>query len=199
MQTANTTIGTKPPYYGNVAVAAFLGDTTQTPVSVAHVPLAQAWEAAYAAYVAGTGRLARVLILNMNAYNTTANGTGLGAAGPDPPPARIARTYSFGVDGAAAEGASVLVRRLSANGSDAITGITWDGWSYNYELDRGRPVRLRNVTAGEYVTVGAGGLVSVTVPDSSAVLLDFGTPVVVVPGNGTSGARRRHNILGWSV
>lgn len=66
------------------------------------------------------------------------------------------------------------MRRLLANGSDAITGITWDGWSYNYELDEGRPVRLGNVTVGERVVVEEGGVVRVGVVDASAVLLDFG-------------------------
>ncbi|KAL1998863.1 hypothetical protein VTN02DRAFT_5464 [Thermoascus thermophilus] len=43
------------------------------------------------------------------------------------------------------------VQRLLANGRHAITGITRDGWSYNYELDGGKPVRLDNVTVGETV------------------------------------------------
>ena len=60
-----------------------------------------------------------------------------------------------------------------ANGSDAITGITFDGYSYNYELDAGRPVLLRNVTRGETAIV-KNGLVKVDVPASSAVILDFG-------------------------
>jgi hypothetical protein len=59
-----------------------------------------------------------------------------------------------------------------ANGSDAITGITFDAWSYNYELAQGKPVRLGNVTYGE-ATVVKDGVVAVDVPDSSAALLTF--------------------------
>ena len=60
-----------------------------------------------------------------------------------------------------------------ANGSDAITGITFDGWSYNYELQEGRPVRLGNVTVGERVVVEEGGVVTVKVADASGVVLDI--------------------------
>ena len=86
---------------------------------------------------------------------------------------RPSKNYTFDL-GAAAAGKTAFVRRLWANGSDAITGITWDGWSYNFELDEGRPVRLRNVTVGERVKVAGDGSVSVSVPDSTAVILDFG-------------------------
>lgn len=113
----------------------------------------------------------------MNGYNTTVDGTGLGVS-PNITQ-RIAREYTFDVAGGGLQpGDRVAVQRLSANGSDAITGISWDGWSYNYELDRGRPVRLSNVTTGEYVTVDANGTILVSVPDSSAAVLNF-------VGNGT--------------
>lgn len=177
IQTANASIGTKAPYYGSIAVAAFLGNTTQTPVSVANIPLANDTEASYAAYSADGGELLRALVINMNAYNTTVNGTGLGTS-PDIP-TRVSRTYTFDVSGGNLEaGDRVAVQRLYANGSDAITGITWDGWSYNYELDNGKPVRLDNVTVGEYVVVDEDGTVKVSVPDSSAALLSL-------TGNGT--------------
>ncbi|KAI0456376.1 glycoside hydrolase family 79 protein [Xylaria acuta] len=172
--------GTKAPYYGNVAVAAFLGNLRIEPVRVAHLDLRRSGngtteetevgvrDAAYAAYV--DNALARIMVVNMRAYNHTLGGAGdLGAPNPAP---RGVRTYRFGVDGFA-DGREALVRRLHANGSDAVTGITWDGVSYNYELDLGRPVRLRNVTTGERVPV-RNGAVEVAVPDSQAVVLDFG-------------------------
>ncbi|KAI8626781.1 glycoside hydrolase family 79 protein [Xylariaceae sp. FL1651] len=178
-------IGTKAPYYGNVAVAAFLGNLRVEPVRIAHLDLAHTGsssngtqdadgqagvqEAAYAAYVDNT--LARIMVLNLRAYNYTLNGTG-DLSAPNPAP-RPVRTYSFGLDSSAfADGAQVAVRRLLANGSDAITGISWDGVSYNYELDLGRPVRLPNVTTGETVQV-RNGAVEVGVADSQAVVLDF--------------------------
>ncbi|KAI0006289.1 glycoside hydrolase family 79 protein [Xylariaceae sp. FL0662B] len=153
---------TKPPYYGNVAVAAFLGRAR--PLSVAHLSLSlngtDDREAAYAAYV--DNALRRIMVVNMRAYNYT--------TGEVPP--RPVRTYAFAVNGGG-PGTEARVRRLYANGSDATAGVSWDGWSYDYELDRGRPVRLDHVATGEVVPV-VDGVVEVRVPDSQAVLLEFG-------------------------
>ncbi|KAK5630626.1 hypothetical protein RRF57_006341 [Xylaria bambusicola] len=178
--TGLTVAGTKAPYYGNIAVAAFLGNLRIEPVQIAHLDLAASEpnatdadvgvrDSAYAAYV--DNMLTRIMVINMRAYNYTLNGTG-DLDTPNPVP-RKTRTYTFGVEGFQ-DGREVVVRRLYANGSDAITGITWDGLSYNYELDLGKPVRLRNVTTGEKVEV-KDGAVEVAVPDSQAVVLDFDT------------------------
>ncbi|KAI1342906.1 glycoside hydrolase family 79 protein [Xylariaceae sp. FL0016] len=156
---------TKPPYYGSVAVAAFLGDAAAA-ARVANLPLADgAREAAYAAYV--DGALARLMVVNLRPYNYSMNGTGVGL-NEEPRPVR---TYSFDVG--LGNGTGALVRRLVANGSDAVAGITWDGVSYDYELAMGKPVRLGNVTVGERVNV-SDGVVEVGVADSQAVMLDFG-------------------------
>lgn len=135
-------------------------------ISVAHISLPTPRAAAYAAYHNST--LARLLVLNLEAHNSTVNGTG---GIPDPTaPARPLFRYAFAVPGLHG---SARVQRLFANGSDAISGITWDGWSYNQELADGRPVRLRNVTVGERVEVREG-VVEVEVPASQAVLVSFG-------------------------
>ena len=70
-------------------------------------------------------------------------------------------------------GTNVSLQRLSANGSDAVTGITFDGYSYNYELENGVPVLLSNVTRGETVAVGDDGTVVVEVLASSAVIVNL--------------------------
>lgn len=62
---------------------------------------------------------------------------------------------------------------LMAGGSDAITGITFDGYSYAAELANGLPVRLSNVTQGSQMITGKIGELVVEVPDSSAVFIDF--------------------------
>ncbi|KAI8959681.1 glycoside hydrolase family 79 protein [Daldinia sp. FL1419] len=174
--TSKSPIGTKPPYYGNIATSFFLGPPGTL---IASLPFSSNTNAstdtdvAYAAY-SPAGALSRILVLNLRAYNYTLDGTGGGALNPEK---RGETTYRFtgvgaGVGSEKREG-EVLVRRLHANGSDAVTGITWDGWSYNYELDHGKPVRLENVTVGDKVGV-VDGAVEVRVPDSEAVILDFG-------------------------
>lgn len=164
IETDLATLGTKAPYYGNIAVASFLGNLKKGNVSVANLPLTNSYEAAYAAYV--DAKLARVAIINMRQYNYTVNGTS-SILNPVPRPQL---SYDFQVP----QGCSskVGIQRLWANGSDAVTGITFDGYSYNYELRMGKPVRLRNVTVGESSGV-QGGVVSISVPDSSAVILNF--------------------------
>ncbi|KAH7326988.1 glycoside hydrolase family 79 protein [Rhexocercosporidium sp. MPI-PUGE-AT-0058] len=163
--TKKTSIGTKPPYYGQVVAAAVIGELGRGEVKILNLPLQGELEAAYAAFV--DGRLEKIAVLNMKSYNYTVNGT----SSVQNPEKRGAKTYSFQVpsyyDG------TVGVRRLLANGSDAITGVTWDGWSYNWELKKGVPVRLGNVTVGESVQ-SRKGLVSIEVLDSSAAVLEFG-------------------------
>ena len=170
INTGKATIGTKPPYYGNIAVAAMVspGDKhggAHANVSIHNIPLPRIFEAAYATYANGT--LARIAVINMFEYNYTT--TNSSAPGPRP-----SSRYSFSVPGAVNGTArAVKLQRLMANGSDAISGVTFDGYSYNYELDEGRPVRLWNVTRGETVRINTDGLVSVDVPDSSAAILSF--------------------------
>lgn len=167
-------MGTKAPYYGSIAVAAMLRNSVKRPVSISSIPLSSDQEAAYSAhYTPGAGRpgkLARIMVLNMRGYNTTVDGAGLEPL-PDPEK-RPSKQYSFNVSQSAQDGQKVIVQRLVANGSDAITGMTFDSWSYNFELDHGKPVRLDNVTFGETAVV-ADGAVTVDLPDSSAALLTF--------------------------
>src|SRR5436305_15004677 len=102
----------------------------------------------------------------MRQYNYTVNGTS-SVINPVPRPSL---SYEFQVPQGL--NAKVKIQQLWANGSDAITGITFDGYSYNCELNHGKPVRLRNVTVGEAAEV-KNGIVGVTVPDSFAVILNF--------------------------
>ncbi|RAH44126.1 glycosyl hydrolase family 79 C-terminal domain-containing protein [Aspergillus brunneoviolaceus CBS 621.78] len=166
VNTNRTTIGTKAPYYGNVMVAAMLhgGEGGEKDdVQIANLPLKRDTEAAYAAYV--NGGLARIAVINLVEFNYTGSTTTGSSQRPN-------ASYVFQVPSSAA-GTTVSVQRLIANGSDAITGITWDGLSYNYELNNGKPVRLANITAGETVSVSRDGTVSIEVPYSSAALLTW--------------------------
>ncbi|OCL03668.1 glycoside hydrolase family 79 protein [Glonium stellatum] len=159
VDTPTTTKGTKPPFYGNIAVAAALGDLTVDKVQVEHLPLPDNTEAAYAIYA--NNSLARVMVINMAEYNYS-------AATVD---SRPDVTYNFTVPTSCA-GVGV-VQRLIANGSDAITGVTFNGRSYNYELDLGKPRLLGNVTKDDITWVGEDGIFAVKVPYSSAALVQL--------------------------
>ena len=167
-----TTIGTKAPYYGSIAVAAILGNVSARDTRVANLPLQQTDEAAYAVYGPGNAGVvpSRIAVINMLQYNYTALANGTGLAYPAPRPER---TYTFQLPPALCAGTTTAVRRLNANGSDAVTGITWDGYSYNWELEQGRPVLLSNVTRDEVLAIAGDGSASVSVPASGVAVLDL--------------------------
>ena len=166
-----TTIGTKPPFYGQVGAAAAIGDLSNADAPVTVEPLAlpapSDFDSAYAIYSAQ--QLVRLAAVNLREYNYSESSGG--APLPDPGP-RGSQNYTFQLPtGIGLEGKNVGVQRLMANGSDAITGVSFDGVSFNYELDQGRPVKLDNVTTGEIAPVSDSGIVTVQVPDSSAIVL----------------------------
>ncbi|KAF2769923.1 hypothetical protein EJ03DRAFT_292377 [Teratosphaeria nubilosa] len=160
-----TSKGTKAPYYASLTVAAFLGNLRDSTPSIVNLPLPSEQESAYAAYVGG--ELARLIIVNLQGYNASDyNSEYINNY------ARPVEQYTFQLPSSVV--GSVNLRRLMANGSDAITGVTFDGYSYNYELGNGLPVLLQNVTRGETAHVGQNGMLKVGVPRSSAVIVDFG-------------------------
>jgi hypothetical protein len=162
-----TMIGTKAPYYGNIAVAAFLGDLTNPAdrPQVVNLPLNSEFSAGYASYV--HGELSKIMLINLHEFNATAGNNYTDKSikrGTKQFCLRIPKSCSSKV---------VNLQRLMANGSDAISGITFDGYSYNYELANGLPVLLPNVTRGESMKSNNSGDLSINVLDSSAVLLSF--------------------------
>lgn len=115
----------------------------------------------YTAHINDT--LSRILIVDLHTYNTTANNYTTGFARP-----MVEHEFMLPKGCKGGE-----VHRLMANGSDAVTGITWDGKSYAYELDNGKGVRLSNVTYGETIEVDRKGSVKVQVPWSSAAIVSL--------------------------
>jgi hypothetical protein len=172
VQTNKTTIGTKAPYYGNVMVAAMLKrDKDTDDVRVVNLPLSEETEAAYAAYV--NGNLARIAVVNLQEYNYTTLDSDSDSLSDSPSDStqRPVAKYSFQIPATPAKPLSV--QRLMANGSDSITGITWDGWSYNYELQGGEPVRQSNATIGETLSVSKKGVIEIMVPYSSGAIINL--------------------------
>jgi hypothetical protein len=167
VSTNRTSIGTKAPYYGNIAVAAFLGDLTEAThrPQVVNIDLDDQLKAAYATYV--HGELTKIMLINLNDHNSTAENNYTVPSSP-----RGIEKFSLQMP-KGCKGRTVKLQRLMANGSDAVTGATFDGYSYNYELQNGEPVLLNNVTRGESVRVDRRANLDVEVPDSSAVLISF--------------------------
>jgi hypothetical protein len=167
VSTNRTSIGTKAPYYGNIAVAAFLGNLTRAAhrPKVVNIDLDDEFKAAYASYV--DGQLAKIMLINLHDHNTTVENNYT-----DPSIQRGVEKFTFQVP-QGCRGKPAALQRLMANGSDAVTGATFDGYSFNYELDNGKPVLLKNITRGETARADRWGKMSVAVPDSSAVLVSF--------------------------
>jgi hypothetical protein len=169
VETDKTTIGTKAPYYGNLATAAVLGTLGNDEVQVVGLEYDEdgGTESAYGIYHGGD--LAKVVVLNMAEYNFTKSGNAMDEELNTKK--RGSHNFSIKVPESFND-RSATVRRLEAPGADSITGITWDGYTFNYEVDNGVGRRLENVTYGETIVI-ADAKVTVRIPHSSAVVLEF--------------------------
>lgn len=119
----------------------------------------------YAAYEMGV--LRRVMLVNLQAWNVTM------AANPSSSvkAARPLAVYDFAAPSSCAGNASVA--RLSAPGSDSVTGATWGGMAYEYAPSLGKPVAAGNDSKGEIVPVSKEGVFEVNVPWSSAAMVSL--------------------------
>ena len=156
------TTATKAPYYGNIAVAKFLGNTSASDnVRISELDLdSDPYHSAYAAYI--NDRLERIALIQMQAYNSTDGGEGAD---------RPSETFTLQLDGDFSTVEEIEVLRLTASGSNAVTDVSFDGYSYSHDLDDGRPSLLPDVPRGEVVQVTSGGEVVVDLPWSSAAVL----------------------------
>ncbi|KAL1962237.1 hypothetical protein VTN77DRAFT_9893 [Rasamsonia byssochlamydoides] len=143
---------THPPYYGKLAAATFLGESANVQVQEISLPAGSNadLDSAYAAYVGG--QLTRLAVLNLREYNSTSGTT------------RPSQTYTIQVPA----GSSWTVKRLTAAGSDVTTGVTFNGFAYEYD-SLGQAVRVNGTTSGETVTADEDSL-TITVQDSEAVI-----------------------------
>jgi hypothetical protein len=125
VSTNRTSIGTKAPYYGNIAVAAFLGDLSHAAYrpQVVNIDLDDEFKAAYASYV--NGQLAKIMLINLHDHNTTIENNYT-----DPAIERGVAQFAFQVP-QGCRGKPAKLQRLMANGSDAVTGATFNGYSFN--------------------------------------------------------------------
>ena len=119
---------------------------------VVNIPLSEDTEAAYAIY--NGKKLTKLVAVNMRAHNATTTGS------------RPSREYKFNVAG----NYHAKVERLIAPGSDSLEGVTFGGISYDYSRRGGMPVVIDKK---EETLRVESGVLSVNVPDSSAVLVSF--------------------------
>lgn len=146
--TPSSNAATHPPYYGKLAAATFLGDSSK--VFVKQFPMNSDNESAYAAYV--NSSLARLAVLNMREHEASASG-------------RQSQTYKFQVK----SGSTWTLQRLTAMGSDSVSSITFNGFSYEYS-SQGKPTQAAGVSSNEKVLADSSGVLSFSVKDSEAVV-----------------------------
>lgn len=157
IETNRSVKATKPAFYGNVASADFVG-RSRGKLRVMEIDLKNGGlaeeEAVYAAFV--DDALERLAIVNLGQWNATQEEQ------------RPNVQYEFQTSGHAKE---ARVKRLIADGTDSYSGVTYGGYSYNWELENGRPVRLDNVTDVEIVPIGTDGRLVIKVPQASAAII----------------------------
>jgi len=131
-------------------VATALGRSENMRIS--NIPLSTHTDAAYALF--DNTKLSKLVVLNMKAFNST--------SGAD---SRSSQEYKFKVP---EHLRSAKVQRLIAPGSDVEKDVTFGGVSYDYELEKGNAVVVDDMEESVGIE---DGVLSITLPDSSAVLL----------------------------
>jgi hypothetical protein len=153
----------KPPYYGHVFVAKFLGDSSTTQIN--NIDLGSDYYSAYAAYE--NGELSRLALLNLHAWDPP-NSTNTSTA-TDHESTRPTVTFNLG---AIERCSHATVELMTAPGATADTNLTVAGVSYDYDKAQGRPVRVSSDIAA-VLTPGKDHTFSVDVGYSQAVIVSF--------------------------
>jgi hypothetical protein len=131
-------------------VASVLGKTQDT--RIVNIPLSGDTEAAYGIY--NGNKVSKVVALNLREHNATSKEN------------RPSQQFKFHVPGQH----RANIERLTAPGSDSATGVTFGGISYDYARNNG----LRVIVDGRKENLDVEDeVLSVDVPDSSAVLISF--------------------------
>ncbi|KAF2226210.1 hypothetical protein BDZ85DRAFT_294536 [Elsinoe ampelina] len=157
---------TKPAYYGNVALAAFLGEMGGGEKEGGKTSVADLWKesgdtgAVYGAWKGG--RLRRVLVVDLREWNGTEANVYKNQG--------TRKTGRYVLDLAKGVECEGKVKRLEAVGADARDGVTFDGVSYDFERKQGKPVRVKRESQEKAKRV-KGSLV-VEVPWSSAAIIE---------------------------
>ncbi|KAJ9606337.1 hypothetical protein H2200_009298 [Cladophialophora chaetospira] len=144
---------THPSYYGKLAAARFLGDSTTVSVSEIALPDSSPFESAYAIYDRQSRGLKRLAVINMREYNSTQS-------------SRPVQTYSFIV----APSSSWTVERLTAPGAEVTTGVTFNGYAYE-SATLGLPRKIDGTV--EVLSAASDGTLQFALQDSEAAILSL--------------------------
>ena len=142
---------TNPPYYGLLAAAKFMGASQSRSVMNFTLGDDNSLNAAYAGYDTGSGDLEKMAIVNFGYYTSGTRGSS---------------SYSFTVPAST----TWQVERLTGSSATATSGITFNGYSFDYP---GTASLVGDDT--ETIAVGSDGLLSISLPDSSAAVLNLVT------------------------
>lgn len=138
----------RAPYYGIVFVADFIGQNSELQIS--NIDLGNDWLSAYAGYE--SGELAKYAVVNLEAWNTTQNGT------------RPVQELSLEVPSTTN---TIRVDYLTGPGSDAFVNVTWAGDEWTY-ASNGLAVQVADTSKTVWVS---GGVANVSVQASEAILV----------------------------
>ena len=152
VQSGSTPPQTFPPYYGKLAAATFLADSANIEVKIIPLGGDPDVDSGYGAYV---GRqLERIALLNLREYDSNSTTP------------RGKQEYTVTVQPFQAW----IVQRLTAAGAHDVTGVTYNGYAYEYS-SLGKAVRVKGTSTNEVVIADGHGNLNIIVADSEAVVL----------------------------
>lgn len=143
---------TFPPYYGKLAAATFLADSANIQVKIISLGGDPDVDSGYGAYVGD--QLERIALLNLREYNSNSTTP------------RGEQEYTVSVRPFQVW----VVQRLTASSAFDVTGVTYNGYAYEYAT-LGKPARVRGTSTDELVIADGHGNLHVTVAESEAVVI----------------------------
>lgn len=148
------TLQTKPPYYGKLAAATFLGKSQDVSVMTLALGGDKHVDSGYGAFV--NNKLQRIAILNLREYDSNSGST------------RTSKKYTVKVT----PRSTWTVMKLTAGGARDQTGITFNGFAYDADT-QGKAKRITSRASGTKIQADHLGNLVVDVAASEAVVLQI--------------------------
>lgn len=152
VSSASSSPQTFTPYYGTLASATFLANSSSIEVKTIDLNGDQDLDSGYGAYI--NDELQRMALLNLREFSSSSGS------------ARGSQNYAVTVG----SNDCWIIQRLTAPAADVDTGATFNGYLYEYET-LGLAQRDNSTTTNEEVTADENGSLVVVVADSEAVIM----------------------------